>query len=821
MMHSAERTASASIALLSGSPDERVSAARTIKNSVVGNPTNKRLYLRLGVLPPLLEAASEVRGHPELAEQAVAALGSLSAFVEPDDLVLVTPVLLTAIFSPYICVVIAAARALKMLVTAEGADAASLGPLIAIPEVAGRLVSLLGGPDEGVSEICALILARSSVGSSQAKVLRSAGALTALVSLLCRTSHEKCIEACLNAMSALARQDCEIARDMANPYNIFVLVLPYTRGSIHSLRLSACRLLMIFHSVTQLPSGLDGVVTTALVDLLNTDDAYSQIATAHTLAELVLGCEVLQRMASEAGAIKKLAEVIKSVVNVNEKDMDTDTSFSRAQTDTVKDEKSLPRSPEDRAALQAAALTALAALSSELDDVREDVVSLQVLPCVIASLMSKYAEVALASVKCIRSLSRSVKVLRRDIANEDIGPVLLNLLATANSEIRRIASATLCNLMIEFSPIRHAILDRGLTLLFDLLHSEDDELRKNSLWAIKNLLFKADADTKNCVLVKLGYDTLHLLCTDLHPEVRELAMAVLRNLAHSDLLGSRTKQLNALFAAAGSRLVALLSKALQEDVENSEFAVQALYVVCNIASGTEKHKTYLMESDLPQLILRWTSHENEKARIAAVWCAVNLSWRQKPAVQRRPPRLMKRLHRPERIPYNHSRLEMLRRQHLPLPLSPLAGRELAGIYSTDLSPSTTTRENTARLSSLEAEPVQVIDGRNYSQVDSGDTSALQDEGPTTKSSGYEWRIRRLRALGFESRLRSLSSDDPHVEVQGRARTALEMFDSNVHPMDCDPSALLDCNPSVIVRQLPHSHSVLRVAESDSSSAGSS
>jgi len=98
----------------------------------------------------------------------------------------------------------------------------------------------------------------------------------------------------------------------------------------------------------------------------------------------------------------------------------------------------------------------------------------------------------------------------------------------------------------------------------------------------------------------------------------------------------------------------------------------------------------------------------------------------------------------------------------------------------------------------------------------------QEQQQSPKSSGYEWRIGRLRELGFEGRLRSLVND-PHVEVQGRARAALELFDcGDVHPLDYSPSALLDYNPSALLGQSPRSApALLRVAESDSSSAGSS
>lgn len=818
----AESAALATITRLSGLVEERFAAARAIKNAVVGNPTNKRLFIRLGALLPLITAASEADQNPQLAEQAVAALGSLASLVSSDQVTNITPVLLSALFSTDVRPVNAAARALKMLVCSQDVAATSMASAICTPKVAERLVLLLSEFDEGIAEVCAVILASSVAHEQQARVYKCVGAVPALVMLLCRTNHERCVEACLNAMAALARQDASIAQALANPHNVITLVLPFTRSPVHALRLSACRLLTIFHCAAQLPVGLDGTVTTALVGLLNVDDTHSRTATAHTLAELVLGLEQLQKIATEAGAIEKLAEVVRESVERSE-EMDTDMQTSSATREGSMDPQHSTEQGENKVALRAAVMTAIAALCGEYDDAREKVISEQVLPYIVDGLAGNEADVVLACVKCIRSLSRSVKVVRRDIANNNIGRILLNLLSAKNREIQRFSSATLCNLVLEFSPVRAIVTEIGGTnKLICLLTSDDEELRKNALWALKNLLFKADSKTKSAVMEQLGYDNIQALCADKHPRVRELAMTVVRNLACSGFAESQNRQLDILFGATGDRLISLLSDALRMDTENSEIAVQALYVVCNIASGTEEHKAYLMDSEIPQLILRWTSHEDERARIAAVWCAINLSWKERPTTPRRSPMLMRRSQRSLRTA--QSRRDLLGRQHLSLPSSPAERREMERLDSSD---------HESLMSSLEdgiaSSNTQFADGysglgfrqaaiRSNEIPKETDTSMslAQDDSQVQKSSGYEWRIERLRELGFEGRLRSLVND-PHIEVQGRARAALELFDcSDVDPLDYDPSTLLDYNSSLMARQSPRSAPVLlQVAESDS------
>lgn len=818
----AEPAALATITRLSGPTEERFAAARAIKNAVVGNPTNKRLFIRLGALLPLIAAASEAHHNSQLAEQAVAALGSLVSLVSSDQVSSITPVLLSALFSADVRPVNAAARALKMLVCSQSTDAAAVAPAICTPQVAERLVLLLSGADEGIAEVCAVILASSVGHEQQAKVYECVGAIHALVMLLCRTNHERCVEACLNAMAALARQDAGIAQTLAKSHNITTLVLPFTRSPVHALRLSACRLLTIFHSAAQLPVGLDGIVTTALVGLLNVDDTQSRIATAHTLAELVLGVEQLQRLATEAGAVEKLAEVIRESVERSE-EMDTDMQTSTALHEGSMDPRSSTEQIGDKVALRAAAMTAIAALCDEYDDAREKVISEQILPNIVNGLAGNETDVVLACVKCIRSLSRSVKVVRRDIANESIGRILLDLLSAKNREIQRFSSATLCNLVLEFSPVRAIVLQIGGTnKLIRLLTSDDEELRKNALWALKNLLFKADSEAKSAVMEQLGYSNLQALCTDKHPRVRELAMTVVRNLACSGSADSQSRQLDVLFAATGDRLISLLSSALRMDTENSEIAVQALYVVCNIASGTEEHKACLMDSEIPQLILHWTSHENERARIAAVWCAINLSWKERPTAPRRSSTLMRRAQRSLRTA--QSRRDLLGRQHLSLPSSPAERREMDRPDSSDRESlmssledgiSSSNTQFAANYSGLGIHQAGIRDNEVPKEAEIS-ISLVQDGSQIRKSSGYEWRIGRLRELGFEGRLRSLVND-PHIEVQGRARAALELFDcSDVDPLDYDPSTLLDYNASLMARQSPRSAPVLlQVAESDS------
>jgi len=49
----------------------------------------------------------------------------------------------------------------------------------------------------------------------------------------------------------------------------------------------------------------------------------------------------------------------------------------------------------------------------------------------------------------------------------------------------------------------------GVERLVKLVGSTDSNLRLNSVWALKNLLFQADSDVKGRVMRELGWETLY------------------------------------------------------------------------------------------------------------------------------------------------------------------------------------------------------------------------------------------------------------------------------------------------------------------------
>lgn len=993
-------------------PDAAAVAARAIKNAIIANPTNKKIYVDAGVIPSLVRCVPRnFQLHPLLVQNVVASLGSLSPHISAPQVVDVANVLIhclsasaSDLSSIYACV-----RSLKLLLLATAARFPSLPifdsliHIIVQPVTISTLLLLLNSSDEGIAEVCAIIITHIVEHDSERRFIQTYAEhehdiIAALISLINKSSHQRCVQACINALNSLANISRDISVNLISTHSIIPSLLNYVSPPSPSLlRLAACRLLTTFDLYNLLPKHLDTSLTSALSNLLsyNHDDFAALDVNARTLSSLIMHSPDLQTVAFESGALVNLSAILASVYEGSDKDRkkgaasDNMTGKSLLDKDVIMNDISVTSAPSPekdseeeklhlaKQTLKASVLNAIAACTDQYELARDAVVAIDLLPIIVTCLHEKNKDVLKGSISCIRSLSRSVKILRRDLTDTSIGSRLVCLLNDESVEIVQLSSAALCNVVVEFSPIRKTVLDNGaIHRIVELLHGKDPIIRKNSVWVLKNLLFKADMETKNMVLAKLGYDTLKSLFSDKDPKVRALAMTIMRNLACSTTADMQNEQLDNLFATIGEELISTLSHVLNTEsisqsndgdgdkrmeftynsstdsikkrsnsssgsnvygsVNNSdrkpsdqcnsptrtqspdasklqlsdgrpetnnsqtniELIIQTLYVVCNIASGTEKHKTFLLQSDIPQLILRWTCHRDDRIRIAAVWCTINLSWRDRmsPAsraamMPRSPPpgtrnlasasassppprrhtRALRRSYRSAADRRNvlaAGRLHMLRRQHLPLPASPASRRILGAHLSSDggnddmwvvdspdlmdddaasthsedhnnrttnnngnisnetnnhngnnddtsngrnandsnsnnaneinvdnNNPQSSSEPNDTPVESTGADPESTnadpMNDDGYEASGSVDGSAGEGSNSSAgKGGGYKWRIERLRQLGFEGRLRSLIND-PHIEVQGRAREALQLLDcKDVQTLDYNPSSLL-------------------------------
>mmetsp|Transcript_53139 Transcript_53139/g.130256 ORF Transcript_53139/g.130256 Transcript_53139/m.130256 type:complete len:207 (-) Transcript_53139:27-647(-) len=137
----------------------------------------------------------------------------------------------------------------------------------------------------------------------------------------------------------------------------------------------------------------------------------------------------------------------------------------------------------------------------------------------------------------------------------------------------------------------------------------------------------ATTELKSSVMDQLTYESLGHLLKDPDPAVAEQAMTLLRNLAHSSVGAAQKEDIELLATKMGSgKLVAHIKEAFQ--FGRTQTVVQAVYVVSNICTGSEKHKSMVMQMGLLPELSRLFDHEDNEVRVGALWCLNNLVWRE-------------------------------------------------------------------------------------------------------------------------------------------------------------------------------------------------
>lgn len=103
------------------------------------------------------------------------------------------------------------------------------------------------------------------------------------------------------------------------------------------------------------------------------------------------------------------------------------------------------------------ALLATSALSATSEECRKSIVESNFLSILVDALGSESTVVKIAACQCARGLSRSVKNLRTNLFDAGISKPLLRLLNDPSIAVQTTACATLCNMVLEFSPLKKVI----------------------------------------------------------------------------------------------------------------------------------------------------------------------------------------------------------------------------------------------------------------------------------------------------------------------------------------------------------------------------
>lgn len=445
-------------------------------------------------------------------------------------------------------------------------------------------------------QICmATILTTACKTSDEQSLLMKGGAIDALAQQL----ESKLNQVQLPALACLANMcyqnrtvstivaNTKIKNDNNNKTIPTILGLLIGRDKNTLVQLESSRCISYLHRSGALTSIDTRVIYRALpclVRLCHRDRSpRERIAAAETLAYLTEVDTDLQRLASISNhLIPTLAELLRPHPQVQDQKISQD--------------------------MRQAAFRAFSSLGANDEDIRKKIIETEnLMDLVVSGLQDPGGpRVRLAAVRCLHSLSRSVQQLRTTFQDHAVWRPLMQLLHGADKgfidnvgrcnvndgedDLLTVASSTLCNLLLEFSPSKEPILESGgVELLCSLTKRPDPALRLNGIWALMNVAFQAEQRVKSQIFSCLGTDQIFRLLADSELPVVMKTLGLLRNLlstkAHIDRIMDE-------HAAQVMQAVILVL----EDDHPPDVKEQALCILANVADG-DRARDHIMANE--------------------------------------------------------------------------------------------------------------------------------------------------------------------------------------------------------------------------------
>lgn len=464
-----------------------------------------------------------------------------------------------------------------------------------------EIAAVNGKPREYVS----VLLASCCDSGEKQKILAGLGFMefAAEMVLNSRGAPFTRLEAALDLLAALTRDNPDTSRQLSRHDSLVEFIFELLRRrSTPEIRIFSALCLTNFVRASLKATDLaptefsskdpriQRVLLPNLVGLLERDSSV-RARTAEILTLLISDSEALQVAVCDGGVISRLCDMLTR--------------------------------PRDERETETA-LIAFAAISSFKEDCRRSVIEAKIFPQILAAMESTSERVRSAACQCARSLSRSVKNLRTCLVDVGLVTPLLKLLRDPSLAVKRTACATLCNLVLDFSPMKETVLkEGGVQCLVQLTSSNDQELKCNALWALKNLLYLADTSIKLATMDLLTFARLEELAQDPCGAVQEQTLNLIRN-----LVCEKEQDISEVAARCGeTRLIKLVEGKMNSD--NEEIVMHACYIVanaCTVASAGSKDAVMKSSVVLDKLAALLRPGVSVKLQLAALWCIINLTW---------------------------------------------------------------------------------------------------------------------------------------------------------------------------------------------------
>ncbi|KAK2459445.1 hypothetical protein APHAL10511_008556 [Amanita phalloides] len=236
--------------------------------------------------------------------------------------------------------------------------------------------------------------------------------------------------------------------------------------------------------------------------------------------------------------------------------------------------------------------------------------------------------------ECIRAMSRSVQALRTNLVDSGVGLAVVKLVmrgydivdqgelvrvpAEEEEEDRRVLSAALavvCNCVNDFSPLRTMCHAHGVMARLVQFVEVDDDLRKDALWAIKNLLTSTSTDAKTMMMHALGWGRLVKLFDHPDSRIQEQAFNIVRNLAEDE------EGIDLVFQEIGTEVLLAHTRTALESTDD-DVAQQAALALANLVNGSDATYTDHISNFSRMLSVLHTCLSDRKTDIRKPVCSV-------------------------------------------------------------------------------------------------------------------------------------------------------------------------------------------------------
>lgn len=606
-----------------------------LKNSVIGSNRQKSSVLSQGIVPRLMQLLGDCSVPVDMKTEATVTLGSIAKGTSQHiqsliDLGIV-PLLLNGITSNDQKYTEATLRCLNTIFQCPNAPVS----LIFMDSII--VPCLLNLTTQSVTcQVCVpSILAAACKTTEQQTFLISEGAVPVLAQLLCSPQALVQMNA-LTCLSSLCYQNPTVAAcvaqarcleiqepcfvDKSMPDLLFMLM---AQDRPSEMQLAAARCVTFLHRAGAFSADDPKILyrtLPCLVRLCKKDRPPLQRAlAAETLAYLTEVDIELQRTASISNhLVPTLSQFLKYQPQI-------DSNFSAT---TV--EQEIKISTE----MRQAAFRAFASLGANDEDIRKKIIETDnLMEHIVSGLQDPSPRVRLAAIRCLHSLSRSVQQLRTTFQDHSVWRPLMQLLQGASDDILTVASSTLCNLLLEFSPSKEPILESGaVDLLCGLTRRKDPALRLNGIWALMNMAFQAEQKIKSQILNTLGTDQMFRLLSDTEVDVLMKTLGLLRNLL------STKSHIDYIMNLHGNQIMQAVVLILEGN-HSAEVKEQALCILANIGDGDSAKEFIMSNEDVLKKLQDYMAHSNVKLQVAAIFCISNLVWREESGAIERQARL--------------------------------------------------------------------------------------------------------------------------------------------------------------------------------------